>query len=127
LGLFKHETPEQKAARLERKQKIQEVYNKAKFEAQLEAAKRDGKAAGMKGKRTFMDKLNDVSKSLSTSSTIMENALGKTSSSSHEEILMGPKAKTRQTKASKPTIIILNKRNTEPTKKKTMRDEIWEM
>ena len=131
LGLFKRETPEHKAIRLEHQQKIQETFEKAKYEAQLEAAKRNGKVAGMKGKRSFMDKLNDVSKSLSESSKIMENALGKLPSGSHEESLILPKAKAqpKQTRSSQPIVIVLDERNKEATQKKekTMRERIWEM
>ena len=78
MGIFKRETPEQRSVRLEREREIDEIFQKAKFEAQKEAAKRDGKIAGLKGKskNSIMDRLSAAGKEASKQINILEEIIG---------------------------------------------------
>lgn len=82
MRFFKRETPEEKKKRIERKRQLDKAYKEAKFAAQLEAAKRDGRRDGLKGKRGFMERLSDVGEAAGKSMKIMEEAIGEIPSDS---------------------------------------------
>ena len=78
MGLFKRETPHEKRLRKLREKDLNAIYEKAKFEAQKEAAEREGRKDGLKGrnKRTIMDRLNAAGKEFSKQVKIMEEIIG---------------------------------------------------
>lgn len=123
LGFLKRETLEQKATRLAHKKKIQEAYDTAKFEAQLAAAKRDGKAEGLKGNRTFMDRVGDAMKAAGEASQIMEEALGGTQTPTKR---VAPK-KSRRKSSSQPIVIVLGDNDEKIKKPKTLREQVWDI
>lgn len=125
MGLFNRETREEKAERLAHERAVDKAFLKAKREEELEAAKRNGKEAGAKGKRTFMDRLKDMGEAASASMKIMEEAIGEAPKIGYEEATQ-PKKRTKRSKSSKLTVIVVNGPEKE-TKKKTLLEEMWEI
>ena len=111
MGIFNHETPEQKQSRLEHNQKVKAIYLEAKRKEQIAEAKRAGKLAGAKGKRTFMDKLGDAGKSLNNSVAVMEGALGGVPTQ---------QVSTAKSKKEQPRIVYVTRDTKQPPKKKTL-------
>lgn len=135
LGLFKRnrETPEEKQSRLEHEKRVHEEYLKARREEELLAAKRRGKEDGAKGKRTFMDKLQDMSIAASRGMEVMEKSIGEmpnVGGGIHEEY--NPPAFNNQTKKSnntQPIIIYVddNKKKQTLTRKKTLQEQMCDI
>ena len=117
---FKRETPEHKATRLAHEKKLRKVREKAKYKAQLIAAEQEGTAEGLKGKRSFLEKLNldkigDGVKKFNEACNIAEEALGGSPSTKRE----APK-KSRQTNRVQPIVIVLDNKKQKQKKKSTM-------
>lgn len=120
MGLFKRETSEQKGIKLEQQKKIEEAFNKAKYKAQLKAAKRDGASAGSKGKRSFSDKFSDGMKKFNEACNIAEEALGGKPTTEHK----APRT-SRKKSSVQPIVIVIDGNKKQPQKKKSLRDELF--
>jgi len=78
LGILNRESSEQKQVRLERERELDEIYQKEKFIAQKEAAKREGRIAGLKGrnKTGILDRLNAAGKEAGKQIDNLEKIIG---------------------------------------------------
>lgn len=138
MGLLKRETPEQRRVRLERERELDEIYQKAKFEAQKKAAKRDGELDGLKGKskRSIMDRISAAGKEASKQIKMMEEIIGEPPkglggnimNDSAPTIATSKKKSKKQQNAKQPIVIVI-KDNKDEKKKQSNSPfvETWEL
>lgn len=129
MGLFNRnrETREEKAERLAHERAVEKEFLKAKRAEELEAAKRNGKEAGSKGKRTFMDRLKDMGEAAGASMKIMEEAIGEVPNVGFHEESTAPRKRAKRPKRSKPTVIVVNGAQEQKQKKKSLLEEMWDI
>lgn len=132
FGLFKRETPEQKEIRLQREKELDAIYDKAKFEAQKKAAKIAGQQEGMKGKRTFMDRLKDMGDAASKGMGSIEDAIGNPADlhiGETDPVFGNTTRSTRKKTRSKkkqPTVIVINNKEDNDTEEDDAEKRMWD-